>query len=196
MNDRTQDIDLLMAAAEEIVESVEYDEEAADDSAPVPTHTLLEVWQAVLSNIEAAEKEKVEMRIAARLVGRYPQLKFQDLPKYAQSYNDRLKVMREILQREIESDPKCFTRVEDDGEANRHHYLNLLAQWQVQLQRFEAAWDPADRNSHITFAAIADVHEFVLGEKGLVAHLDAIEFEYSEEDSMAVRDAIIEQLEG
>ena len=164
-------------------------EEPADKE-PAPMHTLLQIWKEILSNIEAAETEPIDIQIAGRIVHNYPMIKVQEVSKYMALYSALLIEMRDILLAEIDSDEKCLSRIEDDAEGNRHHYLNLLIDWQRLARQWEIKWDSNSPLAHIEMAAISDASTFVLGQKGLVAHLDEIKFRWTAEDAEMVLEAI------
>ena len=169
---------------------------APDDASsliePTPRQiTLLETWSKLMSNIEAADAEKITMHMAARITGTYPQIKMQEVEEYAHRYHAILIAVREILESEIASDPKALGKGEDDAELNHHHYLNLLTLWQRMIRGMELDWDSNAPDSHLDFAAIVDASNFVLGSNGLVAHLDEIGFDYDETDAADVLAGII-----
>jgi hypothetical protein len=154
---------------------------------PVLTHTILEVWASVLSNIEANEGEHISPRYANSIVSNWPRLNFQDVSKYTKQYFTYLKALREILTAEIDKDPEALKNVENDVEDNRGHYLELIGAWQEQIERWELDWDSDDAGSHITLAALADATSFFVGAQGLVEHLSQINFNFTDEDREALR---------
>jgi hypothetical protein len=154
---------------------------------PVLTHTVLEVWASVLSNIESNEGEHISPRYANSIVSNWPRLNFQDVSAYTRQYFTYLKALREILTAEIDKDPAAFERVENDAEENRGHYLELIGAWQEQIERWEQDWDSDDAGSHITLAALADATSFFVGSQGLVEHLSQINFQFTDEDREALR---------
>ena len=130
------------------------------------------------------------MQVANHVVSNHAQIKIQEVPKYMKLYHGYLKDMRDILTAEIDSDKKCFKHIEEDAEENKAHYLNLLINWQRQIREWEQEWKAASPTAHLTLAAVTDVHGFVLGSNGLVAHLDEINFDYNEDDAKLVADAV------
>ena len=186
MNSRTDQIQAMMDEAEAIVAAAPETRESEE----AEKHTLLEVWQHLLASIENAAAEKITMQDAARVTGNYPQLKIQDLAAYYQVYYAALTGMRDILQAEIDTDKDCFKRLDDDAEKNRHHYLNLLVSWQRQIREWEDVWECTDDDAHVVMAALADAASFVLGSKGMVAHLESISFQMTPDDVELVRSAV------
>lgn len=151
------------------------------------SHTVLEIWQNVLSNIEANENEHISPRYANSIVNNWPRLTFQDVKSYTKVYFSYLKALRTILSNEIASDLQALENVEDDAEANRAHYLELIGAWQVQIENWEQNWDSEATNSHILLAALADATSFFVGQQGLVEHLSQIGFQFTDEDREALR---------
>ncbi len=183
----------------EIVETIEVDDETTPAiEIPAPeSHSLLEIWQSILSNIEAMEAERISTQLAFKLVQSYPFLKMQELRQYHWCFYSCLKMYRDILQAEIDSDPECLKHTEavDDAEQNRHHYLNLLVEWQKLAKLWQDSWDSSADDSHIWFAAYADTQNFIMGEQGIVTLLDQIPFEYSEADATEVLSLVLAEEE-
>jgi hypothetical protein len=161
--------------------------DAALGTAPELTHTVLEVWASVLSNIEANEGEHISPRYANSIVSNWPRLSFQEVSAYTRQYFIYLKALREFLTAEIDKDPEALKRVENDAEENREHYLELIGAWQEQIEKWEQAWDSDDHGSHISLAALADATSFFVGAQGLVEHLSQINFVFTDEDREALR---------
>lgn len=163
----------------------EVDRELGQD--PVLTHTILEVWASVLSNIEANEGEHISPRYANSIVSNWPRLSFQDVRAYTHRYFRYLKALREILTAEIDKDPAALERVENDAEENREHYLELIGAWQEKIEEWEQNWNSDTEDSHIVLAALADATSFFVGAQGLVEHLSQINFQFTDEDREALR---------
>lgn len=163
----------------------EVDRELGQD--PVLTHTILEVWASVLSNIEANEGEHISPRYANSIVSNWPRLTFQEVSAYTRQYFTYLKALRELLTEIIAQNPSALENVEDDAEANREHYLELIGGWQELIEKWELDWDSDDHGSHVTLAALADATSFFVGAQGLVEHLSQIGFQFTDEDREALR---------
>jgi hypothetical protein len=157
------------------------------DQNPVLTHTILEVWASVLSNIEANEGEHISPRYANSIVSNWTRLSFQDVSAYTRQYFTYLKALRDLLTAEIEKDPAALENVENDAEDNRGHYLELIGAWQEQIELWEQGWDSDAPDSHIVLAALADATSFFVGAQGLVEHLSQINFQFTDEDREALR---------
>ena len=174
---------------DDVKDVMEAAERRTSGDEPQP-RTLLEVWKIILDGLEKHETAHISMEIADQIVTAHPRLRIQDVATYHVIYFHCLKEFREALLAEIESDPECFTRAENDAEENRHHYLNLLTLWQQQLHQWDLEWSCASQDAHIEMAAIGSAANFILGENGLAGHLDAINFDYSDEDAVSVGAAI------
>jgi hypothetical protein len=148
------------------------------------TSTVLRMWQEVLSNIEFHDEQKISIDFAARVVARYSHLgvRVQEVREYYTIHNTYLKVFRKIVLDEIESDPACLEHVEDDGEYNAPHYLNILLQWQLQIRQFEQEWESNTKIAHLRLAAFNDAIAFILGAEALASLLDHNGFEMTDDD--------------
>jgi hypothetical protein len=171
----------------ELPEDLQKEVDAALGTSPALTHTILEIWAKVLSNIEANEGEHISPRYANSIVSNWPRLTFQDVSAYTEQYFAFLKSLREVLTAEIDKDPAALERVENDAEDNREHYLELIGGWQALIEQWEQRWDSDAPDSHIILAALADATSFFVGAQGLVEHLSQINFQFSDEDREALR---------
>lgn len=154
-------------------------------------YSLLRIWREVLSNIEAARDEDVAIGIAGRIVATWPQLKFQDLPRYHQMYHAILLDIREELDRVISEHPGAADFMEsDDMTENGALYKELVVAWNVHLDGLELEWRAEAEDSHITYAAIVDARTFLFSRNGLAGHLEARGFNVpSEEIAEAIQAA-------
>jgi hypothetical protein len=155
--------------------------------APELTHTILEIWASILSNIESNEGEHISPRYANSIVSNWPRLSFQEVSAYTRQYFTYLKALRELLSEVIAQNPSALENVADDAEANRELYLELIGGWQELIERWEQDWDSDDHGSHVILAALADATSFFVGAQGLVEHLSQINFQFTDEDREALR---------
>ena len=172
---------------EHVTETIELDETEIpnlEDALQAEKHTLLEIWQSILSNLEAAEARGVTMQDAARILSAWPKLGVKELTRYHINYYDLLRDIREVLDAEIARDPKAFEHVEDDAEANRDHYVRLLQDWQLLISQWQYDWMPDSEHAMVMMAAIADAGSFIARPNGgLLSQLDGINFQFTDEDS-------------
>jgi hypothetical protein len=175
----------------ELPEDLQAEVNAALGTAPALTHTILEIWASILSNIESNEGEHISPRYANSIVSNWPRLNFQEVSAYTRKYFTYLKSLREILTEEIAKDPAAFERVENDAEDNREHYLELIGAWQARIEMWEQTWQSDGKDSHVTLAALADATSFFVGAQGLVEHLSQINFQFTDEDREALRQRLL-----
>lgn len=184
---------------QEPIETVEFDEIPDDASELDPPeehqyHTLLEVWRALLKpgRDGTARKQRVTPQWATKVVNTYPQVEFSDTLDVHHRLFDLIEALGDILDAEIETDDQCLTHAsaEEDRVENSQHYLNLLREWQTYLLRMELAWSPVNADAAVELAALSEVHAMFLGQNGLVAHLDSIGFQFTDDDQQALQDAL------
>ena len=191
MNERTQEITELMASVEEVFDGVEDVEDVT--ASPVESHSLLQVWASILSNIDVAAEEKITPEEAGGLISRYSFLRVQETPRYLMLYYTFLREYRNALTAEIESDPECLKRTEPevDAEENRPHYMNLLTQWMAIAMQLGLAWDATAEEAHLELAAMNEARNFVIGSTGIVAHLESINFTLSPDEHDEISRAVL-----
>jgi hypothetical protein len=180
----------------EPTETIELDDIPAEvPDRPEPTfHTLLEVWRAVLGPArEALRSDPITPQWAVRMVNTYPQVTFRDTPAINTMFLVIVGELSQILDEEIASDDQCLKwgSAEEDRENNSQHYKDLLTDWQVHMLRRELEWDPRDEDAAVMLAAMSEVHNMFFGEKGLVAHLESIKFEFTEDDQEELGQALV-----
>lgn len=156
-------------------------------------HSVLRVWQAVLSNIDAEAASKPSMDFCARIIRHYPHLIFQEISEYVDRYYSILKKARDILTEIIESDPEAFSRVgEADVELNKGNYVKVIAGWERLLRSLTDAWDSNSVWAHVDMPAISDATVFLMSDKGLLGQLAALGFQFNAEDAETVEKLIQE----
>lgn len=155
----------------------------AEEEQPPITHSLLEVWQNILSNVEESLTKRLTPGAAAKAVSTWPKMNFPDVPVYLGLYHQFLLEYREILEDLITEHPEALEHLgPDDGESNHDIYLQLLIEWQKLQLAQEFVWDATEPDAAARLAAIADSNAFMLGQMGLVAHLDQIGFDYTPDE--------------
>lgn len=158
-------------------------------------HTILEVWRAALEPSTRAAAEPVTPRYALKILGKYEGLTFADVQEVHDLYFAKIEDLKEILADEIASDPEALSHVEMelDKVENRHHYLQLLTLWQQAVLQWELEWDTTSPTAAVELAAAGEVSEIIFGSGGLVGQLEAIGFEFDEEDQAAIAEVLVEQ---
>ena len=170
----------------------------AEGNPPALTHTLLEIWRNILSNIESAREERIPPVIANRVVTAYPKIEYHMVPQYWDTYYDLLTEMRDILDDVIASDNEAFDRVEDDAILNRDLYVEVLFGWSDKINQWEEEWDTMSPNAAVELAAIADVSSVIVGETGLTENLSQLQigFSFDDSDRIALQERLAEAAAG
>lgn len=150
---------------------------------PAPTHSVLEVWDLILSNAEPQGRLPILSGVASAIVARYPYLKHQETQQYHAYYHHLLQECRELLHAELAGDTKYRQWVGDeDAEHNYAHYKNVLVSWHNFFDALEEEWVAEDETSHIQIAVLSDVRAFFFSGVGLAGHLDSIQFSLSKDE--------------
>lgn len=176
---------------QEIVETIEFDENTTPEpEAPPREHTMLETWREILSNVDTMKDRRITMEDALQTLNNHPYLKLFDVPVHNATFYSFLSDAYDALKYEIESDPECLNRAENDAEENRAHYLNLIINWGKIARQREETWDVANPSAAPMLSGHIEAASFLMGSKGLLAHLGEIDFEYDEEDALMVNAAV------
>jgi len=164
-----------------------------DEAEKVQFHTILEVWREVLKPAQTERTKPITPQWANRICTTYREINFADMLEFRDRYFDKIAELLGILVAEIESDDEClkFTTPEEDVEFNSHHYLNILINWQKTFLGWELEWDCADPDAGVELGSISEVHRMFFDQNGLVALLDQIKFEFTDDD----RDLLAGELE-
>jgi hypothetical protein len=167
-------------------------EDILEQANAAPYHSILEVWREVLKPAREERSKKITPQWANRIVTTYNGLKFGDMLEFREQYFGKIAELEEILLAEIDTDDECLnvTKPEEDVEANSHHYLNVLINWQKAFLGWELAWDCGDTDAAIELSAISEVHRMFFDQNGLTALLDQIKFEFTDAD----RDMLADEL--
>ena len=151
--------------------------------APLLSTSLLEMWSVVLSNIDAEQGSKISPQAAMGVLSKWPTLTMRDVPLYVSHYYDLLSEYRDVLGKVVEHNPKAYLHTgEKDPELNRALYFEVVGRWQKTQREIEEAWSVESETAAIELAALADSTNFILGATGLVAHLEQLGLEPSEEE--------------
>jgi hypothetical protein len=168
-------------------------EDILEQANAAPYHTILEVWREVLKPAKEERWARITPQWANRIITTYNGLSFADMREFRDRYFDKIAELETILLGEIEGDDECLnlTKPEEDVEANSHHYMNILIDWQKTFLGWELAWETASPSAAIELAAISEVHRMFFDPNGLTALLDQIKFEFTDAD----RDLLASELE-
>ena len=147
---------------------------------------LLDTWSQLLDSIELTKAEPIAIVVAARIVASWPFLTFQETARYHELYHDLLIECRAIVRDYINDNPGCLNWVGDEDVENNHAiYTGIIVDWNLLLDRYESEWLAEDDESHLWVAVIADTRAFLFSGTGMIAHLDAIGYQLSNEDFLA-----------
>ena len=176
----------LLDEARRVVEEVVEDDANVIQMPPKPAdHTVLEIWQKVLSNVDAAKKKRITTTNAFKLLSSYPFLTTKDLVPYYTAFYRCLEQYRDVLEFEIDTDDKCleWTDPELDAENNHHHYTNLMVNWQRLALSLRTDWEASSELAGPQLAALNDSQSFMLGEKGIINLLSQLKLDYDQADA-------------
>ena len=154
--------------------------------------TVLEAWWELLKRVPVEEELPVTMDMVIPVINNFPWLELHDVPTHFKTFYKLLGEALEILTFEIESDPECLERGEDDAELNHGHYLNILIGWNKMLKVQAETWDVSALSAGAEMSGTISANEFLVGANGLTAHLGVIDFQYSNEDRDLVNGAVNE----
>lgn len=184
----------LMKEARQIVEDViEDDSNVIQMPAKPSDHTVLEIWQTILSNIDTAKQERITTANAFKVLNAYKFLSPADLVPYYAAFYYCLEQYRDALEFEIDTDDKCldWTDPDLDAENNRHHYTNLMVNWQRLALAMRTEWEASSELAGAELAALSDSQAFMLGEKGIVNLLGQLKLEFDSDDAAEVYDLAV-----
>lgn len=174
----------------EPVESIEIPDDVSEltdgGHEATPYRSLLEIWRAVIEPAAHGEmrKDPISPQWATKMVTTYPGIGFAQVSAIHHGVFDLAAELGDLLDEEIASDDECLkvTSAEEDVEQNSGHYRNMLIAWQTHLMLLELSWNPDEPGAAVDLAVLSEVQQMFLGQTGLVAHLDSIGFQYTEED--------------
>lgn len=171
----------------------EEEETQEEDYGSPLSHTILEIWKEVLSNIDKEAALDITPQSSIALLASWPHLKVQEHSAYSKLYYTILKEFQQVVLDIIEENPTALKNIEDDNTENHDLYIEILGNWQLIAREWEDEWDASKEDSHVYLAALADAINFVLSSQGLVAHLDEISLQITEEDQKIMQGIIDEE---
>lgn len=158
-------------------------------------HPVLKVWTELLKEENLDANSEISMNWANNIVAQYQGVGFADMPAHRDRYFELVRELREILEVEVSYRENCLTdatSIAEDTELNGASYLNLLIQWQRFFLRTELEWDCTSPTAATDISALSEVHKLFFGATGLTGHLEAIKFEFTEDDQQLLVDALEE----
>ena len=154
--------------------------------------TVLEAWWELLKRVPVEKDLPITIDMVIPVINNFPWLELHDVPTHFKTFYKLLGEALEILTFEIESEPECLERGEDDAELNHGHYLNILIGWNKMLKVQAETWDVSALSAGAEMSGTISANEFLVGANGLTAHLGVIDFQYSNEDRDLVNGAVNE----
>ena len=151
------------------------------------THTLLEMWEEILSHAETEKKAQVLPSEALRILQQWPMLTARELPAFYEEFYRLLGRGLYHVQKVREKYPEHVNHVDDDAEFNHDAYVEVLQLWTEEINTAQQTWHLQMQYPMANAAALANASGFLVGDTGLVAHLDAIGFELTDEDKEQLR---------
>jgi hypothetical protein len=149
-----------------------------------PYHTILESWREVLKPAKEERTKAVTPQWGSLIVNTFKEVTYAQMNDFRDLYYDLIEELYQILVDEIETDENCLTysTAAEDVEHNSVHYKVLLTQWQATFLMHELAWDCTDPLAGAKIGALSKIHEMFFADVGIVAYLDKINFEFTEDD--------------
>lgn len=161
-------------------------------------HPILQVWREVLKPGRSEKDAKVTPQYANRIVSSYRGIDFADMNDFRDRFYSKIMALEDILLAEIDSDDQCLlpTTPEEDNQVNSVHYRNLLLEWQKEFLRWELAWETTDPLAAVEVGAIGEVHKMFFAQDGIVAYLQNIQFEFTEQQQAELQAELLEMKKG
>lgn len=163
--------------------------------------SVLLIWDELIKpeNIATNKAEGISMQWATIMCGRYPQVTYEATIDFHGWYFEFLEKLADVLHEHVavlkadEHDPLGAENAEEDVANNHDSFIHVLTEWQLALLDFELAWRPDIKHAAAYVAALGEVQQFFFGERGLTGHLEAIKFEFTDEDTAALAGKLAER---
>lgn len=162
------------------------DETVEAEAPKPPTRTLLETWIALFDSIQTVREQKINMAMTMNILGRHDALVVGDLTTFFRRYYEILDDARSIVNYEVATDAGCLNNREEDVVDNKNHYLNIFIGWLQMLAELEEEWHVDNFEADIEMAAIIEARAFLVGEQGVIQHLQTINFQFGEDERALV----------
>lgn len=167
-------------------------EEVIAEAGDAAYHTVLEMWQKVLSSADATSVQRITPQWASRIITTYPEMTYKDMPAFRYAYFSRVLDMLHILDAVIETDDECLkqTTPEEDVAHNTGNYLTVMLDWQKQILQWELDWDCTSKDAPILLAAASEIHKMFFAEEGFTALVDRINLEFTDDHRQMFADEL------
>jgi hypothetical protein len=159
---------------------------------------ILFIWREVLKPAADEQKMRPTPQWATRIISSYRDVGYGDMYAFRDLYYARIKELADLLSEVIESDEDCltYTTPEEDVEHNSGHYKDLLVAWQLAILQWELDWDCLHADAAVDLAAIAEAHKMFFDQNGLTQYLENIPFDFTDQDKMALAEALTSLRDG
>ena len=187
------------AAQYEDIELAEGEYPEAADAETAPYNSMLKVYKEVLAPAFEERKAPPTANWSNRMVAQYPCLEYKDVQEVHDRYYNLIIELIDVLHAELDTVPPINLEIDnapEDMEANRHHYLNLLLNWQLTIHAHELDWRCTDEHAAAEIAAVSETHKMFFGQNGLTEFLAQSGFRFTTEDQSMLQDAMFEMREG
>jgi hypothetical protein len=157
-----------------------------------PYHTVLESWREALKPAKDERTKKVTPQWGSRIVNTYKDVQYNQMDTFSDLYFDLIEELLQILVDEIATDDECLTysSVEEDIQYNSGHYKELLFAWQLAFLKHELDWDTNSPFAGVKIGVLSEVHKMFFADTGISAHLDSINFVFTESDQAELAQAL------
>jgi hypothetical protein len=161
-------------------------------------HPILESWRELLKPAKDEADAKITPQYANRIVQTYSDITFSEMNHFRDLYYARILELEQVLLDVIASDDQCLlvTSPEEDKEKNSRHYKTLLLEWQKHFLLWELSWDTMDEDAGVQIGVFGELHKMFFGDVSVTAHLQNIQFEFTDQDRAEVAVALQEVKDG
>ncbi|UQT01731.1 hypothetical protein SEA_MORRILL_46 [Microbacterium phage Morrill] len=141
-------------------------------------HTLLQMWEEILTEASLQVSGVVTLPLADGLLRQWPWLRYKDLPQYFQTRHKMLQEALEVLRLQYPSDKsreELFAENVDDWELHKDIYLDVTVAWTQLANHWSDQWEeiPLHRGDKgILHASVADTTALLINpNSGLVEQM-------------------------
>lgn len=159
-------------------------EDIIGDAGEAHYHSILEVWDSILAPVVNERRKPPTAQWSTKVLSKYHGLTYQDMPALQELFYDKIEELHIILRVRIEEDPESLNvhSAEEDIEQNALRYKHILFDWQKAFLLWEIAWEATDPSAAIIIGAMSEVHGMFFGQTGIIALLEQVNFEFTEQD--------------